>query len=271
LGRVKADPGHLEQVLMNLAINARDAMPQGGQLTIETANTVLDSTYGRSHAEVEPGPYIMLAVSDTGCGMDEQTKARIFEPFFTTKEPGKGTGLGLAMIHGFIKQSGGHISVYSELGLGSTFKLYFPEVTAALSSERVPPGLQPMPHGTETILVVEDEDAVRALTRHVLQRCGYTVLAAASGGEAIQLAENHQGPIHLLATDVVIPDMDGRQLAERIVASKPRIKVLYVSGYTVDAVFRHGVLESEVAFLQKPFTPSTLAQKVRTVLDSNSV
>ena len=163
LGRVKADPGHLEQVLMNLVINARDAMPQGGKLTIETANTVLDSTYCRSHAGVEPGPYIMLAVSDTGCGMDERTKARIFEPFFTTKEPGKGTGLGLAMIHGFIKQSGGHVCVYSELGLGTSFKLYLPEVTGTLSSKRVFPNLQKMPHGNETILLVEDEDGVRAL------------------------------------------------------------------------------------------------------------
>jgi len=267
LGNVKTDRGQIEQVLMNLVINARDAMPKGGKITIETTHVVLDETYCRSHAEVKPGRYIMLALSDNGCGMDEQTKARIFEPFFTTKEPGKGTGLGLAMIHGFIKQSGGHVSVYSEPGVGSTFKIYLPEVDAVRSLEKPRPGIE-MPRGDETILLAEDEAGVRALTRHVLQICGYTVLDAANGGEAIRLAEKHQGSIHLLLTDVVMPGMDGRLVAERIVAIKPGAKVVYLSGYTDDAVVRHGVLESEVAFLQKPFTPSALARKIREVLDN---
>ena len=267
LGRVKTDPGQIEQVLMNLVVNARDAMPQGGKLTIETANVVLDQTYCRLHAGVKPGRYIMLAVSDTGCGLDEQTKAHIFEPFFTTKEPGKGTGLGLAMVYGFIKQSEGHVYVYSEPGHGSTFKIYLLAVEAVRSSGKLPAAIETMPHGSETILVVEDDAEVRAFTRHVLQTCGYTVLEAAHGGEAIPLAEEHQGPVHLLVSDVVMPEMGGRRLAERILALKPGIKVLYVSGYTPDAVVRHGVVESEAAFLQKPFTPSVLARKVREVLD----
>jgi two-component system cell cycle sensor histidine kinase/response regulator CckA len=266
LGRVKTDPGQIEHVLMNLVVNARDAMPQGGKLTIETANVVLDQTYCRSHAGVKPGHYIMLAVSDTGCGMDEQTKARIFEPFFTTKEPGRGTGLGLAMVYGFIKQSEGHVYVYSEPGIGSTFKIYLLEVGGPVVG-KLPEAIETAPHGSETILVVEDEVEVRALIRHVLQTCGYTVLEAANGGEAIPLAEDHQGPVHLLVSDVVMPEMGGRRLAERIVALKPGIKVLYVSGYTADAVVRHGVVASEAAFLQKPFTPGVLARKVREVLD----
>jgi len=253
---------------MNLVVNARDAMPQGGKITIETANVVLDESYCRSHAEVKAGRYIMVALSDNGCGMGEHTKARIFEPFFTTKEPGKGTGLGLAMIHGFIKQSGGHVFVYSEPGVGSTFKIYLPEVEAARSSGKSHPGIEKIPHGDETILLVEDEAGVRAITRHVLQTCGYTVLEAAHGGEAIRLAEKHQGSVHLLLTDVVMPGMGGRLVAERVVALKPGTKVVYLSGYTDDAVVRHGVLESEVAFLQKPFTPSALARKVREVLDN---
>jgi PAS domain S-box-containing protein len=271
LGRVKTDLGQIEQVLMNLVVNARDAMPQGGKLTIETANTVLDQTYCCSHADVKPGRYIMLAVSDTGCGMDEQTKARIFEPFFTTKDLGKGTGLGLAMVYGFIKQSGGHIYAYSEPGLGTTFKTYLPEVEAAPLSSELPPDTEKMPHGDETILLAEDDSTVRALTRRVLETCGYTVLEAAHGGEAIRLAEKHAGPVHLLVSDVVMPEMGGRRLAERIVALKPGIKVLCFSGYTADAVVRHGVLESEVAFLQKPFTPSMLARKVREVLDRRNL
>jgi two-component system, cell cycle sensor histidine kinase and response regulator CckA len=269
LGRIKIDPGQMEQVLMNLVVNARDAMPQGGKLTIETANTVLDQTYGRSRAEVQPGRYVMLAVSDTGSGMDDQTKTRIFEPFFTTKEEGKGTGLGLAMIHGFIQQSGGHVFAYSEPGLGSTFKMYLPEVEDALSSARLPPAIDKTPHGDETILLVEDEAAVRSFARHVLQTCGYTVLDAAQGDEAVQLAETHHGTIHLLVSDVVMPGMGGCRLAERIVALKPGIKVLFVSGYADDAVVRHGILASESAFLQKPFTPNALARKVRHTLDQD--
>jgi PAS domain S-box-containing protein len=270
LGRVKTDPGQIEQVLMNLVVNARDAMPQGGKLTIETANSVLDQTYCRLHAEVKPGRYVMLAVSDTGCGMDEPTKARIFEPFYTTKELGKGTGLGLAMVYGFIKQSGGHIYVYSEPGLGSTFKLYLPEVEAVASLKELPLEIEKMPRGDETILLAEDDSAMRTLTQRVLESCGYTILEAAHGGEAVRLAENHAGTIHLLVSDVVMPEMGGRKLAERVVALKPGIKVLYLSGYTTDAVVRHGVLESEIAFLQKPFTPGVLVRKVREVLDQQN-
>jgi CheY-like chemotaxis protein len=252
---------------MNLVVNARDAMPQGGKITIETANATLDQTYCRSHAEVKPGRYVMLAVSDTGCGMDEETRAHVFEPFFTTKESGRGTGLGLSMVYGFIKQSGGHVSVYSEPGLGTTFKIYLPEVEAFPLPGESYPAIEKMPHGDETILLAEDEGGVRSLTRHVLQTCGYTVLAAAHGHEAIRLAEKHQGPVHLLVSDVVMPGMGGRLLAEQVMALKPGIKVLYLSGYTDDAVVRHGVLQAEMAFLQKPFTPSTLARKVRNVLD----
>jgi len=269
LGRVKTDPGLMEQVLINLVVNARDAMPQGGKLTIETANTVLDQTYVRSHAEVKPGRYVMLAVSDTGYGMDDQTKTLIFEPFFTTKEEGKGTGLGLAMIDGFIKQSGGHVFVYSELGNGSTFKIYLPEVEDALSSVPLPPAVEKTPHGDETILLVEDDVAVRSLARHILQTCGYTVLEAAQGDEAVHLAETHQGAIHLLVSDVVIPGTSGRRLAELIAALKPGIKVLFMSGYTDDAVIRRGILASEIAFLQKPFTLDALVRKVRNALDQD--
>ena len=266
LGRVRADPGQMEHVLMNLVVNARDAMPQGGKLTIETANAVLDESYGRTHGEVQPGRYVSLSVSDTGHGMDESTRARIFEPFFTTKEQGKGTGLGLAMVFGVIKQSGGHLSVHSEPGTGSTFKIYLPEVEAALSVEKSH-GLAPKHAGDETILLVEDEDGVRSLARHALESSGYTVLEAARGDEAILLAEGHSEPIHLLISDVVMPEMDGRMVADQVLAIKPGIKVLFISGYTADAVVRHGVMESEIAFLQKPFTPTTLAQKVREVLD----
>jgi len=267
---VKTDPCQMEQVLMNLVINARDAMPQGGKLTIETANTALDQSYGRSHADVKPGRYVMLAVSDTGSGMDDQTKNRIFEPFFTTKQEGKGTGLGLAMIHGFVKQCGGNVYVYSEPGLGSTFKIYLPDVEDALSSAIVPPAFEKSPRSDETILLVEDDVAVRSLARHVLQTSGYTVLEAAQGEEAFHVAETHAGTIHLLVSDVVMPRMSGRELAERIVVLKPGIKVLFLSGYAEDAVVRHGILASGIAFLQKPFTPNTLLRKVRSTLDQGA-
>ena len=271
LDRVKADTGHVEQVIVNLVVNARDAMPQGGRLTVETSNVELDETYAQLHPEVKPGRYVLLAVTDTGCGMDEATKARIFEPFFTTKEPGKGTGLGLATVFGIVKQSGGHIGVYSEVGRGTAFKIYLPSVEARRPSGNSHPGLRPNPKGNETILVVEDEDAVRALTRHGLTMLGYTVLEASRGEDAIRIARQHQGPIQLVVTDVVMPGMGGRQLVERLGRLRPGIKVLYLSGYTDDAVVRHGVLQADTAFLQKPFTPTALAQKVRLVLDSDPV
>ena len=268
LGSVETDPSQLEQVLMNLVINARDAMPQGGKLTIETANAVLDRTYCQIHDDVKPGNYVMLAVRDTGCGMDEQTQGHIFEPFFTTKELGKGTGLGLAMIHGFINQSGGHILVESEVGLGSTISIYLPEVQKVpRSPENLPQTIEKMPHGDETILLVEDDDAVRTFASQVLQDCGYTIIEAASGQEAIQLLKKHPEQVHMLVSDVVMPSLSGREVAEQVKALIPAIKVLFLSGYTDDAVIRHGILASEVAFLQKPFTPSELGLKVRNVLD----
>jgi|SRR5579885_2042090 len=267
LGRVKADPGQVEQILINLAVNARDAMPQGGKLTIETADVELDQTYTDNCPGLRPGPYVMLAVSDNGCGMDEATKARIFEPFFTTKGPGKGTGLGLATVYGIVKQSEGHIAVYSEPGRGTTFKIYLPAVATEQLSGKSHPGLQVVRHGTETILLTEDEPAVLALARHVLEMHGYTVLEASNPEKAIRIAEAHKGTIHLLVTDVVMPALSGRQLVERLAALRPGMKVLYLSGYTDDAVVRHGVLQEQTAFLQKPFTTRALAQKVREVLD----
>ncbi len=267
LGHVKVDPGQLEQVIVNLCINARDAMPHGGKLTIETRDVELDANYCCTHPHVQPGPYVLLAVSDTGTGMDEATKSQVFEPFFTTKEQGSGTGLGLAMVYGFIAQSSGHIDVYSEPGLGSTFKVYLPRVQEPLTAVKSAPDHAVMPEGEETVLLVEDEDAVRRLARHALQTCGYIVLEASNGTEAIAVAEGHPGPIHLLATDVVMPHLGGRLVAERVAALKPGVKVLFLSGYTDDAVVRHGVLTAEMEFLQKPFTPSSLAQKVRDVLD----
>jgi PAS domain S-box-containing protein len=266
LDRIKADPGQVEQVIINLAVNARDAMPQGGRLTIETSNVELDENYARSHAEVKPGRHVMLAVTDTGSGMTEEVQRHVFEPFFTTKGPGKGTGLGLATVFGIVKQSGGHVWVYSEVGRGTTFKVYFPsveEVAPARGSEESRPTA---PSGTGTVLLVEDDKQVRGMTRFALQSFGYTVLEAQDGEEALRVAQAHSGAIDLLITDVVMPGIGGRRLAEALSRFRPGIKVLYVSGYTDDAVVRHGVLETEVAFLQKPFAMATLATKVRDVL-----
>jgi PAS domain S-box-containing protein len=268
LGQVKADAGQIEQIIVNLAVNARDAMPQGGKLTIETRNVELDSNYTKLHPEVKPGRYVMVAVSDTGSGMSQETKGRIFEPFFTTKGSGNGTGLGLATVYGIVKQCGGHIGVYTELGQGTSFKIYLPPVEEKVSSGKSLHGQKIAPHGNETILLVEDDDAVRAITKLALQSVDYKVLEARNGAEAVRICERYTEPIHLLITDVVMPEMGGRQVAERLAALNQGIKVLFLSGYTDDAVVRHGILQAEVAFLQKPFTPMALANKVRDVLDA---
>ena len=271
LGRVKADPGQIEQVLLNLVVNARDAMPEGGRLTIETSNVELDSSYAATHTSVVPGRYVMLTVTDTGCGMDNATQARVFEPFFTTKGPGKGTGLGLATVYGVVKQSGGYVYVYSELGHGTTFKIYLPQVMAELEKVPVDSQAKGSTHGTETILFVEDEQSVRELVREYLGGTGYCVLEAADGMQALKVAAAHPGPIHLLITDVVMPHLNGSELATRLGSERPDMKVLFISGYTDDTVFRHGVLEGGVAFLQKPFNLKALAQKIREVLSSQPV
>jgi two-component system cell cycle sensor histidine kinase/response regulator CckA len=269
LGRVKADPGQMEQVILNLAVNARDAMPRGGKLIIETANVDLDANYARARADVKPGSYVMLAVSDTGHGMDADTMTHIFEPFFTTKDEGKGTGLGLSTVFGIVKQSGGHVAVYSEVGRGTSFKVYLPrtqeeEEIAAVGAVRAE-----VPRtGSETILLVEDAEALRLLIAEILEVGGYRVLPGASPEAALAAAEAHAGPIHLLLTDVVMPRMSGREVADRIKASRPTVKIMYMSGYTDEAIGHHGALEPGTHFMQKPFTADALLRKVREVLEA---
>ncbi|HYK19398.1 MAG TPA: response regulator [Pyrinomonadaceae bacterium] len=265
---IYADPGQIEQVLMNLVVNARDAMPDGGRLTIETSRVEIDEDYSSTHLNAEPGPYVMLAVSDTGGGMDPETLKHIFEPFFTTKEHGRGTGLGLSTVYGIVKQSGGSIWLYSELGQGTVFKIYLPIATAKdieLSTAPDPPAI---PRGAETILIVEDEPQIRQLAFECLTHCGYKVLPSANGVEALQLVHSMQQPIHLVVSDVVMPKMSGRDLVQRISEVQPLVKVLFMSGYTNDAIVNHGILEGGTWFIQKPFAFEALARKVREVLDS---
>ena len=267
LGQVKADPGQMEQVIMNLAVNARDAMPEGGKLTIETKNVVLDRTGSDWAPDVQEGRYVMMAISDTGTGMDAKTMEHIFEPFFTTKEKGKGTGLGLSTVHGIVKQSGGHVSVYSEPERGTSVKVYLPRIDEEKAESSVSPNIPTASlSGSETILVVEDEERLRKLVCRVLREKGYTVLEASSGQEALRASAAHKGPIHLLATDVVMPELSGRETADILSLKRPETRVLYMSGYTDEAIVRHGILEEGVQFLPKPFTPEALARKVREVL-----
>jgi len=269
LGLVKADPGQIEQVIMNLAVNARDAMPRGGNLVIETANVRLDESYTRTHAGVEPGEYVMIAVSDSGVGMDLETQSHIFEPFFTTKGP-KGTGLGLSTVYGIIKQSGGYVWVYSELNKGTTFKVYLPRVSRAgeALAPQLPAPVTEAAQGHETILLVEDESTVRELTQQYLQAQGYTVFEAADPNIALQISNAHSGPIHLLLTDVIMPVMNGRELAQRITASRSETRVLFMSGYTENAIGHNGTLEPGINLLQKPFTLPSLRARVRQALDT---
>jgi len=268
LGRVSADPGQIEQVVLNLAVNARDAMPHGGKLTIETANVLLDEDYASQHAGATPGPHVMVAVTDTGTGMDQATQRRLFEPFFTTKEPGRGTGLGLATVYGIVTQSRGSLWVYSELGQGSTFKMYLPvtteEVTAPVVVEVSPASLS----GSETVLVVEDQIEARSVICETLRRRGYAVIEAANGPDAIVKGRQPEVAIDVMLTDVVMPGMGGRRVAEVIRATRPHLKVVYMSGYTDSAIVDHGILEPGVAFVQKPFATDALLRRIREVLDA---
>jgi two-component system cell cycle sensor histidine kinase/response regulator CckA len=271
LGKTKADPGQIEQVIMNLAVNARDAMPDGGTLIIETSNADLDDAYRRAHASLQPGAYVMLAVSDTGCGMDQETQSRIFEPFFTTKDKGKGTGLGLSTVYGIVKQSGGYVFAYSEPGRGTSFKVYLPRVNEDAPQEAATESSRKTRHqGCETVLLVEDEESVRELIREALEARGYNVCSARNGNEALAIATRQELQIDLMITDVVMPGMGGRELATRIATIRPRTRILYLSGYTEDAIVHHGVLELGTAFLQKPFTLDALASKVREVLEAST-
>lgn len=265
VGNIKVDPGHLEQAIVNLAVNSRDAMPLGGRLTVESSNVHLDENYARSHVGVKPGEFVMIAVSDNGTGMDEKTRRHIFEPFFTTKEKGKGTGLGLATVYGIVKQAGGDIWVYSEPGQGTVFKLYFPRVREEAAETSAPEPVGPVAT-QETVLLVEDEQSVRELTFKMLQKLGYRILTANGGAEALEISRSHTGPISILVTDVVMPGMSGRQLADVLKASRPEMKVLFLSGYTEDTIVHHGVLDENVQFLPKPFSREVLGRKLRAVL-----
>jgi PAS domain S-box-containing protein len=266
--RTRADRGQMEQIMMNLAINARDAMPTGGRLTIEITSAELDDVYARQHARVKPGRYAVIAVSDTGVGMDSDTLAHAFEPFFTTKEQGKGTGLGLSTVYGIAEQAGGHVWVFSEPGVGTTFKVHLPEVRDAEEHATELTSRKPAARGAETLLLVEDEDSVRSLAREVLESQGYRVIEAEDGVEALRVAAAHDGPIQMLVTDVVMPRMGGGELAEKLAGMRPGIRVLFVSGYTDDSIIRHGVRERSSAFLQKPFALDAFAARVREVLDA---
>ena len=268
---VEIDPTHVEQVIINLAVNARDAMPMGGKLTIETANVRLDGGYDETKpADVPPGDYVRLAVSDNGTGMAEETRLHVFEPFFTTKAPGKGTGLGLSTVYGIVKQAGGFIWVYSEIGHGTTFRIYLPATTTARESPAAKQPTAVLLEGTETILIVEDRDTVRKLVQRVLRKAGYTVLEASDGDQALRVCEGHAGPVHAVLTDVVMPTMGGRKLVDSLSAIRPGVKVLYMSGYTDNAIVHHGVLDPGVNYIQKPFMPEVLLAKLREVLDASS-
>ena len=271
-GMVKADPGQLDQVLLNLAVNARDAMPAGGRLRIETSEITLNEEYAKQHPEGRAGTFVVLTFTDTGCGMLEEVKSRIFEPFYTTKEAGKGTGLGLAVVHGIVKQAGGHVEVYSEPGRGASFKVYLPRVDQPARPEKPSSGLRAAlaRRGTETVLLVEDEEAIRALSRRVLTGLGYQVLEAVNGQDALHIAGQRRGLIDLLVSNVVVSGIGGRQLAEEIQKSHPEMKVLYLSGATDEAIIRHGILERNGCFLQKPFSPAALVLKVREILDARN-
>jgi two-component system, cell cycle sensor histidine kinase and response regulator CckA len=269
--RIKADPGQMEQVILNLAVNARDAMPQGGRLTIATKNVELREIYAGSHARIPPGKYIVLTVGDTGVGMHNEIQAHIFEPFFTTKEPGQGTGLGLAIVYGVVKQTGGWITAQSEPGRGTTFDIYFPQVCNEDAEAAVAAEIKTLPvsgvRGTETVLLVEDQEGIRDLVREFLHKKGYTVLHAADGSEAIQIAAEYKDPIDLLLTDVVMPNVGGRELANRLMQPRPEIKVLFMSGYPDHATWSCELVDDGTTVLQKPFSLESLAHKVRALLD----
>jgi two-component system cell cycle sensor histidine kinase/response regulator CckA len=266
LAFVKADRGQIEQIVLNLAVNARDAMPDGGTLTIETANVDLDARYARTHVEITPGPYVRLTVADTGTGITPQVQARLFEPFFTTKEAGTGTGLGLATVHGIVTRSGGSVDVFSEVGEGASFKVYFPCVEAAETIPDVPPLVVGPRAVGQTVLVVEDAEGLRELARRLLERQGYTVLVAGNADEALRQFERNPS-VDVLLTDVVMPGTSGPELARRLIERKPSLRAIYMSGYTEEAIVHHGVLNAGIAFLHKPFTAETLGRKIREVLN----